>query len=149
MNSGSWNRLFSREELIAASDRYEAQQFAERQRKLAEMRADCQRAEAERTGIPEKKPFVYQARTPELWAARADQPGYHWERLHGHFVLSQQDRARLAAKARTLLEVVEEFPDCTIQELSEAISMSESWVRRRLKLAGVVLASQRRKWKNS
>ena len=25
--------------------------------------------------------------------------------------------------------------------------MSESWVRRRLKLAGVVLASQRRKWK--
>ena len=39
-------------------DRAQAQEFAERQRKPAEMRANYQRAEAERTGIPQKKPFV-------------------------------------------------------------------------------------------
>lgn len=140
MNSESRNTLFSRDELITAAERYRAQQF-ERQRELAEMQANHQRAAAGRAGIPEKKPFVYQSRTPEQWAVRADQPTYRWERLHGHFVLSQQDRARLAAKARILVEIVQsgEFPGCTVAELAEASGMSQSWVRKHLRQSGITL----------
>ena len=79
-------------------------------------------------GLPKRNRLFTSRGTPEQWAVRADQPTYRWERLHGHFVLSQQDRARLAAKARILVEIVRsgEFPGCTVAELAEASGMSQS-----------------------
>ncbi len=150
MNSESWNRLFSQEELIAANERYEAQQFAERQRKLAEIQADYQREEAERTRISQEKPFVYQARAPELWAARANQPIHRrWERVHGHYVLTQQERERLAAKVQALLELARgRQAEITVSELSQITGMSEGWVRKHLRQNGIRLVSQRQKRKN-
>ena len=65
-----FNRLIPEADLIAANERYEAEQFAERQRKLAEIQADHAQKDAERAAIPEKKPFVYRARTPEQWESR-------------------------------------------------------------------------------
>jgi hypothetical protein len=137
MNSESWNRLFSREELIAANERCEAQQFAERQ--VAEIQAEYQRAKV--VAPAEKPAFVYRSRPAADWDARAARPAYRWERLHGHFVLSEQDRARLAVKARILVEIVqsEEFPGCTVAELAEASGMSQSWVRKHLRQSGITL----------
>ena len=65
-----FNRLIPEADLIAANERYEAEQFAERQRKLAEILAGQAQTDAERATISEKKPFVYRARTPEQWEAR-------------------------------------------------------------------------------
>ena len=150
MNSESCGRLFSREELQAMYDRARAQQFAERQRALAEMQADYQRAGAERAGLPEKKPFVYQGRSPEQWAARADQQTHRrWQKTNGHYTLSPEERARLAEKVKTLLELAREFEaETDVEELSKTSGMSESWVRKHLREAGIRLASQRQKREN-
>ena len=43
------------------------------------------------------------------------------------------------SKAVILLEVVAEFPDLTVKELASASGMSNSWVRKHLRLAGVTL----------
>jgi hypothetical protein len=68
MNPKPCGRLFPMEELIAAQEKYEKEEFEKKQRKLAEIRAEAERAPAEK-----KPPFVYQARSPELWDARANQ----------------------------------------------------------------------------
>lgn len=145
MNSESWGRLFSREELQAMYDRAQTQQFAERQRQLTEMQADYQRAQAEKIAPGQKSTFVYRARPAADWDARANQPTYR--RLHGHFALSDQDRSRIAAKVRILIEIVqsEEFPGCTVQELSEASGMSASWVSRTLTKNGIALPKPARR----
>jgi hypothetical protein len=93
-------------ELIASQERYEAKQAAERARKFAEMQTA-------------HGPFVYRARSPEQWEARAH---------------------RDPAKARILLEVAAEFPDATATELATASGMSTSWVRRTLKKSGLSAA---------
>jgi transposase len=48
-------------------------------------------------------------------------------------------------KAEILVEVAREFAPCTTRELSEASGMSQSWVRRHLRAAGITLQSQRQK----
>jgi hypothetical protein len=143
-----FNSLFPLADLVAAREGHEREQAAEQQRKIVEMQAAHAQSEVKRVpAVREKKTFVYQARSPELWAARANQPTYHWERLHGHFVLSQQDRARLAAKAKILVEIVQsgEFPGSTVAELAEASGMSQSWVRKHLRQAGITLAKPPRR----
>jgi hypothetical protein len=47
---------------------------------------------------------------------------------------------RTKTKAEILLEVAQEFAPCTVAELATAASMSQSWVRKHLKQAGIVLA---------
>jgi hypothetical protein len=147
MNSESWNRLFSREELQVMYDRAQAQQFAERQRKLAEMQADYQRAEATKIAPREKSAFVYQVRAPELWAARADQQIHRrWQKINGHYTLSPEERARLAEKVQTLLELAVEYRDETdMEELAASADMSVSWVRKHLRKAGIRLPLRRQR----
>jgi hypothetical protein len=62
-NPRPWNRLIPRADLIAAHERYEAQQAAARAKQLADDIAFYARQKAERAATPEKKPFVYRART--------------------------------------------------------------------------------------
>lgn len=68
-----WNRLIPLADLIAAHERYEAQQAAARAKQLADDIALYERQKAERMSTPEKKPFIYRARTAEQWDARANQ----------------------------------------------------------------------------
>jgi hypothetical protein len=64
------------EKLEAARKRYERQLAAERAEKMAADRAAYERQQAEfleRVPISDNLPFVYKPRTPEQWAARAQQ----------------------------------------------------------------------------
>jgi sRNA-binding protein len=142
-----FSSLFTPAELRAMQEGWERRQAAERDRKIAEMKTAHEQVERERDkAVPEKK-FIYRPRTTEQWAARANQPTHRrWEKVHGHYVLTQQERARLAAKARILVEIVQsgEFPGCTVAELAEASGMSVSWVRKHLKAAGIAAAKPER-----
>jgi DNA-binding transcriptional ArsR family regulator len=50
-------------------------------------------------------------------------------------------------KADILVEVAQEFAPCTVAELADASGMSQSWVRRHLRAAGIVLAKPVRRGK--
>jgi hypothetical protein len=76
--------------------------------------------------------FVYPARTPEQWENRAAQ------KTRGEKCASDQ---------RTLLEVVAEFPDATVAELSEASGRSRAWVRKHLRAANITLQKPARQRK--
>jgi hypothetical protein len=45
----------------------------------------------------------------------------------------------LAEKVQTLIEVARDYPDATAGELADAAGMSQSWVRRHLRAAGITL----------
>jgi hypothetical protein len=73
--------------------------------------------------------FVYRGRTEAQWESRAA-PRTRAEKC-------ESDR-------RALLEVVRDFPDATVKELSEASGRSRAWVRKHLRAAGIVLVKPTR-----
>ena len=59
-----WNRLIPLADLLAAHERYEAQQAAARAKQLSDDIALYERQKAEHAATPEKKPFVYRGTHP-------------------------------------------------------------------------------------
>jgi hypothetical protein len=64
----------------------------------------------------------------------------HQQRENAELVRKHAEMTRPKTKAEILVEVCREFPDTTVRELSENSAMSQSWVRRTLKAAGITLA---------
>jgi hypothetical protein len=50
-----------------------------------------------------------------------------------------QEHPRPKTKAEILVEVVRDFPDATVAELSEASGRSMRWVRKTLRAAGITM----------
>jgi hypothetical protein len=72
----AWSGLIPLPDLLAAQGRYRERQAAACIKRAADMQAEYARQQAERAAqsvVPESKPFVYQARTPEQWRSRAEQ----------------------------------------------------------------------------
>lgn len=166
----SYSSLFTMAELQAMQENWERKEADERDRKLAEMQAAHEEAKSKRTAIPTgKSAFIYQARTPEQWEARANQkrqrpirrygrkeettmtlPGFEPEKLiesrERYEREHPQPRTKVEIsqeKVRVLLSIRAKFPDLTVAELAESTERSPSWVRKTLRSHGVSLAGQR------
>lgn len=163
----TWNRLFPEADVRRWEAEYRAQQLKERQEEVSRrIRAherpapkefvyrprpesdwDARAIQCE----PEEKPaFVYQVRSPELWAERAAQQiqtHRRWEMSpHGHWKLTAEGRRQLAEKVQAMLAHAREFQaTITVKELAATSGRSEGWVRRHLKNNGITLEPQRRK----
>jgi hypothetical protein len=61
-------------------------------------------------------------------------------RQREELVRKHAEMTRPKTKAEILVEVAQEFAPCTVAELAVAASMSQSWVRKHLRQAGITPA---------
>jgi hypothetical protein len=95
----------------------------------------------------EDKVFVYQARSPELWAERANQrTSRRWEMSHGHWRLTAEGRKQLAEKVEAMLDLARKYQyETDMEELARNADRSVSWVRKHLAKAGIKLPLRRQR----